>query len=104
MMSGIICCACLALAISVLRFAVLQWQNDFNTIHEKNELQAKSKPMMNLVARTPSVVSSSTSVSPGRRDTTENKIPWKSVVADDRSGKPDRLSATDHSKLDYDRA
>ena len=30
--------------------------------------------------------------------------PWRSVVADDRSGQPDKLSSTDHSKLDYDRA
>ena len=30
--------------------------------------------------------------------------PWKSVVADDRSGQPDRLSSTGYSKLDYDRA
>ena len=34
----------------------------------------------------------------GRQD------PWKSVVAEDRSGQPDTLSSTDYSKLDYDRA
>ena len=41
---------------------------------------AKSKPMMNLVARTPSIVSSSTSVSPGKRYYGKQD-PWKSVVA-----------------------
>ena len=30
--------------------------------------------------------------------------PWRSVVADDRSGQPDKLFSTDYSKLDYDRA
>ena len=34
--------------------------------------------------------------------------PWKSVVAEDRSGQPDRetesFSSTDYSRLDYDRA
>ena len=30
--------------------------------------------------------------------------PWRSVVADDRSGQPDKLSSTDYSKLDHDRA
>ena len=38
-MSGIICCACLTLAISVLLFALLQWQNDFDKIQEENESQ-----------------------------------------------------------------
>ena len=38
-MSGIICCACLTLAISVLQFALLQWRNDLKKIQEKNESQ-----------------------------------------------------------------
>ena len=38
-MSGIICCACSILAISVLQFALIQWRNDLNTIQEKNESQ-----------------------------------------------------------------
>ena len=36
-MSGIICCACLPLAISVLQVALLQWQNELNKNQEKNE-------------------------------------------------------------------
>ena len=59
--------------------------------------------MMNLIARTPSVVSSSTSLSPGKRHYGKQD-PWNSVVADDRSGQLDKLSSTGFSKLDYDRA
>ena len=69
----------------------------------EERVTAKSKPMMNLVARTPSVVSSSTSVSPGKRYNGKQD-PWKSVVAEDRAGQSDRFSSTDYSKLDYDRA
>ena len=73
--------------------------------HDSGEerVTAKSKPMMNLIARTPSVVSPSTSLSPGKRYHGKQD-PWKSVVADDRSGQPDRVSSTNYSKLDYDRA
>ena len=76
---------------------------DFNKVQEKNESQQKSKPMMNLIARTPSVVSSSTSLSPEKRYYGKQD-PWRSVVADDRSGQPDKPSSAGYSKLDYDRA
>ena len=73
----------------------------------EERVTAKSKPVMNLIARTPSFVSSSTSVSPGERYY-RKQDPWKSVVAEDRSGQPDKetesFSSTDYSKLDYDRA
>ena len=59
--------------------------------------------MMNLTARMPSVVSSSTSSSPGKT-CYGNQDPWRSVVADDRSGQLDKLSPTGHSKSDYDRS
>ena len=69
-------------------------------IDTKNQIAAaKSRPMMNLIARTPSVVSSSTSSSPVKR-WYGNQDPWKSVVVDDRSGQPDRLSPAGYSKLD----
>ena len=57
----------------------------------EERVTTKSRPMMNLTARMPSVVSSSTSSSPGKR-CYGNQDPWKSVVADDRSGKPDKTS------------
>ena len=66
----------------------------------EERVTAKSRPMMNLIARTPSFVSSSTSVTPGKRYY-GNQDPWKSVAVDDRSGKPDRLSPTGYSKEDY---
>ena len=77
--------------------------------HDSGEerVAAKSKPMMNLIAWTPSFVSSSTSVSPGKRYYGKQD-PWKSVVAEDRSGQLDRetesFSSADYSRLDYDRA
>ena len=83
---------------------------------------AKSRPMMNLIARTPSFVSSSTSVSPVKKHN-GSQDPWKSVAGEDRSGRPGKetdlfeasdhyyheqfmesFSSTDYSKLDYDRA
>ena len=69
----------------------------------EERVTAKSRPMMNLTARMPSIVSSSTSSNPvktwyGYQD------PGKSVVEDDRSGKLDRLSPTGFSKMDYGRS
>ena len=75
----------------------------------EERVTAKSKPLMNLFARTPSFVSSSTSVSLGKRYY-ENQDPWTSVAGEDRSGHPGKetdllesFSSTDFSKLDYDR-
>ena len=69
----------------------------------EERVTAKSRSMMNLTAMMPSIVSSSTSSNPvktwyGYQD------PGKSVVEDDRSGKPDRLSSAGYSKLDYGRS
>ena len=69
----------------------------------EERVTAKSRPMMNLTARMPTVVSSSTSSSPGRT-WYEYQDPGKSVVVDDRSGQPDRLSPAGYSKSDYDRS
>ena len=88
----------------------------------KERVTAKSRPMMNLIARTPSFVSSSTSVSPGEKHY-GSQDPWKSVAGEDRSGRSGKetdlfeasdhyyheqfnesFSSTDYSKLDYDRA
>ena len=88
----------------------------------EERVTAKSRPMMNLVARTPSLVSSSTSVSPEKRYY-GSQDPWSSIAKEDRSGRPDEgtdlFEASDHhyheqfmesfssasfSKLDDDRA
>ena len=59
----------------------------------EERVTAKSRPMMNLTARMPSVVSSSTSSSPGKT-WYGYQDPVKSVVVDDRPGQPDRFSPT----------
>ena len=43
-MSGIICWICLTLAISVLQFAPLRWQNELNKNQEKNVSQPNRDP------------------------------------------------------------
>ena len=57
----------------------------------EERVTAKSRPMMNLTARTPSVVSSSTSSNPGRTSY-GYQDPGKSVAGDDRSGIPEKTS------------
>ena len=76
----------------------------------EERVTAKSRPMMNLTARMPSVVSSSTSSSSGET-WYEHQDPWKFVDGEDRSGQLGKetdlfesFSSTDYSKLDYDRA
>ena len=88
----------------------------------EERVTAKSRPLMNFIARTPSFVSSSTSVSPEKRYYGKQD-PGKSVAGEDRSGRlgkgtdlfqasdhyfheqfMESFSSTDYSKLDYDRA
>ena len=69
----------------------------------EERVTAKSRLVMNLTARMPSVVSSSTSSNP-ERTWYEYQDPGKSVVVDDRSGQPDRLSPAGYSKSDFDRS
>ena len=64
---------------------------------------AKSRPMMNLTSRMPSVVSSSSSSNPGRTSY-GYQDPGKSVAGDDRSGKLDRPSPPGYSEDDYGRS
>ena len=68
----------------------------------EERVTAKSRPMMNLTARMPSVVSSSTSSNPGRTSHGYQDL-GKSVAVDDRSGKPERPSPAGYSKEDYGR-
>ena len=69
----------------------------------EERVTAKSRPTINLTARMPSVVSSSTSSNPGRT-WYGFQDPEKSVAVDDRSGKPDRPSPAGYSKEDYGRS
>ena len=66
----------------------------------EERVTAKSRPMMNLTARMPSVVSSLTSSNPGRTSY-GHQDSGKSVAGDDRSGKPERPSPPGYSKEDY---
>ena len=66
----------------------------------EERVTAKSRPVMNLTARTPSFVSSSASSNP-ERTSYGYQDPGKSVASDDGSGKPDRPSPPGYSKEDY---
>ena len=69
----------------------------------EERVTAKSRPMMNLTARTPSFVSSSASSNPGRTSY-GYQHPGKSVPGDDRTVKPEKPSPPGHSKEDYGRS
>ena len=64
---------------------------------------AKSRPMMNLTARTPSVVSSSASSNPGRTSY-GHQDPGKSASSDDRTGKLVQPSQPVYTQEDYGRS
>ena len=64
----------------------------------EERVTAKSRPMMNLTARMPSVVSF---IKPGEDLVWIFKILEKSVASDDRSGKPEKPSPPGCSKEDY---
>ena len=64
--------------------------------HDSGEerVTAKSRPMMNLIARMPSNVSSSTSVSLEKRSDGKQD-PWSmNAEKEERSGRPDKTSRT----------
>ena len=101
---------------STVCFAVMAKRSQQDSGEER--VTAKSRPMMNLIARTPSFVSSSTSVSLVKRHY-GSPDPCRSVAGEDRSGRPDKgtdlfeasdhhymesFSSTSYSKLDDDRA
>ena len=69
----------------------------------EERVTANSRLVMNLIARMPSVVSSSISSNPGRTWYGYQDL-GKSVVVDDRSGQLDRFSPAGYSKSDYGRS
>ena len=69
----------------------------------EERVTAKSRPMMNLTSRTPSVVSSSVSSKPGRTSYGYQN-PGRSVASDDRSGKLVQPSRPDYTQEDYGRS
>ena len=70
----------------------------------EESVTAKSRPMMmNLTARTPSFVSSSASLNPGRTSYGYQN-PGKYVASDDRTVKPVQPSRPDYTLEDYGRS
>ena len=69
----------------------------------EGRVTAKSRPMMNLTARTPSFVSSSASSNPGRTSY-GYQDPERSVSIDDGTGKPVETSRSDYLQEDYGRS
>ena len=65
----------------------------------EERVTAKSRPMTNLTARTPSFVSSSASTIP-ERTSHGYQDPGKSVPSDDRTGKPEGISWDALQKVD----
>ena len=81
---------------------ILHWYNGetiWTRFRRSTRVTAKSRPMMNLIARAPSHVSSSTSVSPVKRIYGCHD-PWSSNAKEDRSGRLDKgtdlFEASDH--------
>ena len=64
----------------------------------EERVTAKSRPMMSLIARVPSNVSSSTSVSPGNRSY-GNQTPWSTHCWEKRRDRGDPISASTERKL-----
>ena len=121
-MSGIICCAWSISAIFSSTVSSNKMAKRSQQDSGEERVTKKSKPMMNLIARTPSFVSSLTSGSPVKRHY-GSQDPWRSVAGEDRSGRLDKgtdlfeasdhhyheqfmesFSSTNYSKLDDDRA
>ena len=69
----------------------------------EGRVTAKSRPMLNLTARTPSFVSSSASSNPGRTSY-GYQDPERSVPIDDRTGKLVETSRSDYLQEDYGRS
>ena len=69
----------------------------------EGRVTAKSRPMMNLTARTPSFVSSSASSNPVRTSYGYQDLE-RSVPIDDRTGKPVETSRSDYLQKDYGRS
>ena len=66
----------------------------------EGRVTAKSRPMMNLTARTPSFVSSSASSNPGRTSYGYQDLE-RSVPIDDRTGQPVEMSRSVYLQKDY---
>ena len=100
MTNGIICCVCSTSAISVLQWCSETMAKRLQQDSGEERVTAKSRPMMSLIARVPSHVSSSTSVSPGKRNYGNQNPSSAKAERQERSGRldigMDRMKASDH--------
>ena len=88
MTNGIIFCVCSTSVISVLQFVFEVMAKRLQQDSGEERVTAKSRPMMSLIARVPSNISSSTSVSPGKRSY-GNQNPWSAKAErEDRPWQP----------------
>ena len=108
-MSGIICSVYSTLAISVLQFCseVMSERERIQQDSGEERATAKSRPMMSLIARAPSTLSSSASESPVKKGY-ESQSPWSAKAEkNDRTVQPvvDRdVYSARHSRWDGDKA
>ena len=102
-MSGIICCACFNISHFSSTVCSAAMAKRVQQKSGEERVTAKSRPMMNLTARMPSIVSSSTS---SNRGTTwyGYQDPGKSVVEMIDQGNLIDSSPTGYSKEDYGRS
>ena len=87
-MSGIIFCVCLTLAISVLQSVLKRCRKRTQEESREERVTAKSRPMMSLIARAPSTLSSSTSESSGKRSYESQSPLSMQAERHDRTVKP----------------
>ena len=72
-----------------LQFVLKRWHKDYNKIQGKKErVTAKSRPMMSLIARAPSTLSSSASESPGKISYGNQNPCSAKAEKDDRTRQP----------------
>ena len=87
-MNGIIFCVCSKLAISVLQFVLTVMSKRSQQESGEERVTAKSRPMMSLIARAPSSLSSPASESLGKK-CYGSQSPWSAKAEKyDRTGQP----------------
>ena len=121
-MSGIICCACSILAISVLQFALMHNGETISTRFRRRASHSKIATYDESYCQD-AVVRIVLNFSKPGEENYGSQDPWKSIAGEDRSGRPDKgtdlfeasdqhyheqfmesFSSTSYSKLDDDRA
>ena len=87
-MNGIIFCVCLTLAISVLQSVLEVMSKRTQKDAGEERVTAKSRPMMSLIARASSTLSSSASESPEKKSYKSQSAWSAKAEKNDRTGRP----------------